>query len=55
MICLINNMRHPEHYFWNCLHCVATETQIKMVLNGYKLFIDGTLYEMKSDEEVTTE
>lgn len=55
MIYLINNKRLQEHYFWDCLHCIATESQIKRVLDGDKVLIDGTLYEMKPDEEFIIE
>ena len=34
MICLINGMRHPDHYFWNCLHCLATEAQIMRIFGS---------------------
>ena len=50
MICLINGMRHPDHYFWNCLHCLATEAQIRRILDGNKLIIGATEYQLLPDE-----
>lgn len=50
MICLINGMRHPDHYFWNCLHCLATETQMRRILDGQKLIIGETEYHLLSDD-----
>lgn len=51
MICLINGKRHPEHYFWNCLHSLATERQMQRILEGKKLIIGETEYQMIPDEE----
>lgn len=51
MICLINGKRHPEHYFWNCLHSLATERQMQRILEGKKLIIGESEYQMIPDEE----
>ena len=48
-------MRHPEQYFWSCLHCIATEKQIHRILDGFKVVIDGTTYEMRPEEVGTSE
>ena len=32
MIYLINNIRQHERHFWNCLYGVATQEQIKRIL-----------------------
>ena len=52
MICLINGMRHPDHYFWNCLHCLATEEQMIRIFDVKKLNIRETEYQflMEDDE-----
>ena len=50
MICLINGMRHPEHYVWNCLHCIASEQQIQRILDGKKLIIATTEYQVIPNE-----
>ena len=36
MIYLINNIRQHERHFWNCLHSIASQEQIKRILEGYK-------------------
>ena len=43
-------MRHPDHYFWNCLYCLATEAQIRRILDGNKLIIGETEYQLLPDE-----
>ena len=52
MICIINGMRHPEHYFWNCLHCIATQEQIKRIMDGNKVIIDGTEYQISQEQKI---
>lgn len=47
MICLINDIRQHERHFWNCLYGVATQDQIKRVLEGYKVMICNTTYQIK--------
>ena len=37
MIYLINNVRQHERHFWNCLYSVATQEQIKRILDGHKV------------------
>lgn len=50
MICLINNIRQHERYFWNCLHSVASEYQIQQILSGKKLNIADSEYQIIDDE-----
>lgn len=47
MICFINEMRHPENYFWNCLQSLASESQIQRVLDGKPIVIGGVTYRIE--------
>ena len=43
---MIDGVRQPERYFWNLIHCIATEEQIKRILDGNKLLINGSEYQI---------
>ena len=45
MIYLINDVRQHERHFWNCLYGVATQEQIKRILDGHKVIISDTISE----------
>ncbi len=47
MIYLINDTRHTETYFWNSLQSLATESQIKRVLDGKPIIIGGVSYRIE--------
>lgn len=51
MICLINDVRQHERHFWNCLHGVATQDQIKRILDGDKVTISDTTYQIVGQEK----
>ena len=35
-----------ERHFWNCLYGVATQEQIKRILDGHKVIISDTIYQI---------
>ena len=47
MIYLINNIRQHERHFWNCLHSVASQEQIQRILDGHKVIISDTIYQIQ--------
>lgn len=51
MIYLINNVRQHERHFWNCLHSIASQEQIKRILNGNKVIINESIYQIVEEEE----
>lgn len=51
MIYLINNVRQHERHFWNCLYGVATQEQIKRILDGHKVTISDTIYQIVEPEK----
>ena len=51
MICLINDVRQRERHFWNCLYGVATQEQIKRILDGHKVTISDTIYQIIEEEK----
>ena len=48
---LINNVRQHERHFWNCLYGVATQEQIKRILDGHKVIISDTIYQIVEPEK----
>ena len=46
MICLINDIRQHERHFWNCLYGVATQEQIKRILDENKVIINESIYQI---------
>lgn len=51
MIYLINNIRQHERHFWNCLYGVASQEQIQRILDGYKVIINESEYQIIEEEE----
>ena len=51
MIYLINNIRQHERHFWNCLYGVATQEQIERILDGHKVIISDTIYQIVEPEK----
>ena len=51
MIYLINNIRQHERHFWNCLYGVATQEQIEIILDGHKVTISDTTYQIVESEK----
>ena len=51
MICLINGIRQHERHFWNCLYGVATQEQIKRILDGDKVLIYESEYQIIENED----
>ena len=52
MIYLINNIRQHERHFWNCLYGVASQEQIKRILDGHKVTISDTIYQIIEEEKI---
>ena len=50
MKCIINGTRQHERHFWNCLYGVATQDQIVRILNGDKVLIYESEYQIIEDE-----
>lgn len=46
MIYLINNIRQHERHFWNCLHSIASQQQIQRILDGNKVIINESKYQI---------
>ena len=40
-----------ERHFWNCLYGVATQEQIKRILDGHKVTISDTIYQIIEEEK----
>ena len=53
MIYLINNVRQHERHFWNCLYGVASQEQIKRILDGDKVLIYESEYQIIENEDKT--
>ena len=51
MIYLINNIRQHERHFWNCLYGVATQEQIKRILDDNKIIINEYEYQIIEEEK----
>ena len=51
MICLINNIRQHERHFWNCLHSIASQEQIQRILDGNKVIINESEYQIIEEEK----
>lgn len=51
MIYLINNVRQHEIHFWNFLHSIASQEQIKRILEGYKVIINESEYQIIEKEK----
>lgn len=51
MIYLINDVRQHERHFWNCLYGVATQEQIKRILDGHKVTISDTIYQIIEEKK----
>ena len=51
MIYLINNVRQHERHFWNCLYGVATQEQIQRILDGNKVIINESEYQIIEEEK----
>ena len=51
MIFLINGVRQHERHFWNCLYGVATQDQIVRILDGDKVLIYESEYQIIENEE----
>lgn len=51
MIYLINDNRCTESHFWNCLHGLASESQIKRILEGQLILIGGITYKIEFNNE----
>lgn len=51
MIYLINNIRQHERHFWNCLHNIASQEQIQRVLDGNKVIINESEYQIIEEEK----
>ena len=51
MIYLINNIRQHERHFWNCLYGVATQEQIKRILDGKKVIINESEYQIIEEKK----
>ena len=49
MIYLINDVRQHERHFWNCLYGVATQEQIERILDGHKVIISDTIYQIVNE------
>ena len=52
MIYLINDVRQHERHFWNCLYGVATQEQIKRILDGHKVTISDTIYQIVEEKKI---
>lgn len=52
MIYLINNIRQHERYFWNCLHSIASQEQIQRILDGNKVIINESEYQIIEEEKI---
>lgn len=50
MIYLINNIRQHERHFWNCLHSIASQQQIQRILDGNKVIINESEYQIIEEE-----
>ena len=48
---LINDVRQHERHFWNCLYGVASQEQIKRILDGHKVTISDTIYQIVEPEK----
>ena len=48
---LINDVRQHERHFWNCLYGVATQEQIKRILDGHKVIISDTIYQIVEEKK----
>ena len=51
MIYLINDVRQHERHFWNCLYGVATQEQIKRILDDNKIIINEYEYQIIEEEK----
>ena len=47
----IDDKRQPENHFWNCVHGIASDRQITMLLDGVRLVIGGVSYQIVFNEE----
>lgn len=52
MIYLINDVRQHERHFWNCLYGVATQEQIERILDGHKVTISDTIYQIIEEKKI---
>ena len=52
MIYLINDVRQHERHFWNCLYGVASQEQIKRILDGHKVTISDTIYQIVEEKKI---
>ena len=51
MIYLINNIRQHERHFWNCLYGIVSKEQIQRILNGNKVIINESEYQIIEEEK----
>lgn len=51
MIYLINNIQQHERHFWNCLYGVASQEQIQRILDGNKVIINESEYQIIEEEK----
>ena len=40
-----------ERHFWNCLYGVASQEQIKRILDGHKVTISDTIYQIVEEKK----
>ena len=51
MIYLINDVQQHERPFWNCLYGVASQEQIQRILDGNKVIINESEYQIIEKEK----
>ena len=51
MIYLINNVRQHERHFWNCLYSIASQEQIQRILEGNKVIINESEYQIIEEKK----
>ena len=51
MICLIKDIRQHERHFWNCLHSIASKEQIQRILDGHKVIINESEYQIIKEKK----
>ena len=52
MIYLINNIQQHERHFWNCLHSIASHEQTQRILDGNKVIINESEYQIIEEEKL---
>ena len=51
MIYLINDGRQHERHFWNCIYGVASQEQIQRILDGNKVIINESEYQIIEEDK----